>query len=127
MTRVLRYLWASPSTVLGLVIALPFASRGGLAYVDGVIEAHGPLLERALITLTPLAGGADALTLGHVVIGRNPRALEATRTHERVHVRQYECWGPFFLPAYFAAGAFALARGRDPYFDNCFERRARLG
>jgi hypothetical protein len=127
VTRVFRYLWASPSTLLGLVIAVPLLWRGRIACVDGVIEAHGPLLERALITLTPLAGGADALTLGHLVIGRNPSALEATRTHERVHVRQYECWGPFFLPAYFVAGAFALARGRDPYFDNRFERHARLG
>ena len=127
MTRVLRYLWASPSTFLGIVLAVPLLWRGRIAYVDGVIEVHSPLLERALLTLTPLAGGADALTLGHVVIGRNPRALEATRTHERVHVRQYECWGPFFLPAYFVAGAVALARGRDPYFDNRFERQAQSG
>jgi hypothetical protein len=60
-----------------------------------------------------------------VVIGRDARALELTRAHERVHVRQYELWGPLFLPAYFAAGAYALVRGRDPYFDNRFEREAR--
>jgi hypothetical protein len=126
VTRVLRYLWASPSTLLGLVVAVALLRRGRLACVDGVIEAHGPLLERALIRLTPLAGGAEAMTLGHVVIGRDLRALESTRTHERVHVRQYERWGPFFLPAYFLAGAFELVRGRDPYYDNCFERRARL-
>lgn len=126
VTRVLRYLWASPATFLGLLVAVPLLRRGHFACVDGVIEAHSPLLERALTSLTPLAGGADAMTLGHVVIGRDACALDATRAHERVHVRQYECWGPFFLPAYFLAGALALANGGDPYFDNHFERQARM-
>jgi hypothetical protein len=99
--------------------------RGRVAYVDGVVEVHGPLLERALAYLTPMARGADAITLGHVVLARNARALEVTRAHERVHVRQYELWGPFFLPAYFLAGAYALTMGRHPYFDNRFERKAR--
>ena len=67
------------------------------------------------------------MTLGHVVLGRNARALEVTRAHERVHVRQYESWGPFFLPAYFLAGAYALAMGRHPYFDNRFERGSEGG
>ena len=75
--------------------------------------------------MTPLARGADAMTLGHVVIGRDARALELTRTHERVHVRQYEWWGPFFVPAYLVAGACALMHGGHPYFDNRFEREAR--
>lgn len=107
---------------------LAFASlrRGHVAIVDGVIEAHSPFLRRALASLTPLARGADAMTLGHVVIGRDARALEITRAHERVHVRQYEWWGPFFVPAYLFAGAWALMQGGHPYFDNRFEREARL-
>jgi hypothetical protein len=75
--------------------------------------------------MTPLACGADAMTLGHVVIGRDARALELTRDHERVHVRQYESWGPFFVPAYLCAGACAFLQGGHPYFDNRFEREAR--
>jgi hypothetical protein len=128
--RYLRYLWASPTTFLGLVVAFALLRRGHAALVDGVIEAHSPLLSRALASFTPLAHGADAMTLGHVVIGRNAHALESTRAHERVHVRQYEWWGPFFLPAYFFAGARALACGGHPYFDNRFEleaRRAEIG
>jgi hypothetical protein len=120
-----RYLWAGTATLIGLLVAFVLIRRGRIACVDGVIEAHSPLLERALASLTPLARGADAMTLGHVVIGRNARALDATRAHERVHVRQYESWGPFFLPAYFVAGAYAIAVGRHPYFDNRFEREAR--
>ncbi len=122
MRRFLRYLWASPTTLVGLVLAFSMLRRGRATLVDGVIEAHSPLLGRALEWFTPLAGGAAAITLGHVVIGRNALALETTRAHERMHVRQYEKWGPLFVPAYFAAGLYALTQGRHPYFDNYFER-----
>jgi hypothetical protein len=43
-----------------------------------------------------------AITLGHVVLATTESALKKTRSHERVHVRQYERWGPFFIPAYLA-------------------------
>ena len=125
MSRFLRYLWAAPTTLVGLVLAFASLRRGHVAIVDGVIEAHSPFLDRALASLTPLARGADAMTLGHVVIGRDARALELTRAHERVHVRQYEFWGPLFVPAYLLAGMWALIKGGHPYFDNRFEREAR--
>ena len=125
MPRLLRYIWAGPTTLIGLVVALGLLRRGGIATVDGVIEAHSPWLGRALALLTPLAGGASAMTLGHVVIARDARALEVTRPHERVHVRQYEVWGPFFVPAYLLAGLWALIQGGHPYVDNRFEREAR--
>jgi hypothetical protein len=126
LIRFLRYVWAGPTTLIGIVLAFPSLRRGHVAIVDGVIEAHGPFLQRALASCTPLARGADAMTLGHVVIARDARALERTRAHERVHVRQYESWGPLFVPAYFLAGAWALLQGGHPYFDNRFEREARL-
>ncbi len=125
MSRFLRYVWAGPTTLIGLMVAVALLHRGRAAVVDGVIEAHSPLLGRALRSFTPLAGGAIAITLGHVVIGQNARALDLTRVHERVHVRQYELWGPFFVPAYLLAGLFELLRGRHPYIDNYFERDAR--
>jgi hypothetical protein len=125
VSRFLCYLWAAPTTLIGLVLAFASLRRGHVAIVDGVIEAHSPFLRRALATLTPLARGADAMTLGHVVIGRDARALEVTRAHERVHVRQYESWGPLFVPAYLLAGVWALMQGGHPYFDNRFERKAR--
>jgi hypothetical protein len=125
MMRVLRYVWAGPTTLVGLVVAFALLRRGRAAVVDGVIEAHSPALGRALRSCTPLAGGAIAITLGHVVIGQNARALDLTRAHERVHVRQYEVWGPLFVPAYLLAGLFELLRGRHPYIDNYFERDAR--
>jgi uncharacterized Ntn-hydrolase superfamily protein len=120
----MRYLWASPTTLVGLAVALTALGRGRVLMVGGVLEVSGPAVRWALKHLVPLRGGASAITLGHVVIGRDRRALEETRAHERVHVRQYERWGPFFVPAYVAASAWALMSGGHYYFDNVFEREA---
>ncbi|MEE9403338.1 MAG: hypothetical protein V3V20_00460 [Algisphaera sp.] len=124
LIRILTYLWASPTTMAGLFLALLARLGGGEArVVDGVIETHGGLLA-ALLKRVPITGGASAMTLGHVVIGRNQHDLNLTRAHERVHVRQYERWGPFFVPAYFAACALAWSRGHQAYRDSHFEREA---
>lgn len=124
LERAWRYLWAGPSSVLGLAVLLLASRRAQVAVVDGVIEAHGPAINWGLTHLTVLAGGASALTLGHVVIACDAAALRLTRAHERVHVRQYERWGPLFLPAYFAASLWAAASGKHCYLDNWFEREA---
>ena len=125
MPPLLRYLWAAPASLPGLVLAgLALATRGRAGIVDGVLEVHGGAAEWVLRRCVPIRGGAQAMTLGHVVVGRTPVCLETTRTHERVHVRQAERWGPFFLPAYLLASGWAFVRGRDPYLDNPFEREA---
>ncbi len=64
------------------------------------------------------------MTLGHVILGADSGALDATRAHELVHVRQCERWGPFFLPAYALASLWALLRGGHYYRDNGFEVHA---
>jgi len=123
--RIAAYAWASPNTLLGLLIAmigLPTGVR--LRLVSGVVEVHGGLVTRLLRRMVPLDGGASALTIGHVVLGVSEAALAVTRDHERVHVRQYERWGPLFIPAYFIASGLALAGGRRPYRENAFEREA---
>ena len=115
---------AAPTTVLGLLVVLAGIWRAQTRVVEGVLEAHGPMLAWLLAHLTLMPGGAAALTLGHVVIARDSRSLEETRTHERVHVRQCETWGPLFVPAYLTASLWALWRGRNFYFDNRFEVEA---
>jgi hypothetical protein len=121
----LKYLWALPNTLLGLLLVPPTLLSGGrAAVVDGVLEVHGALVAALLRYAIPLPGGAAAMTLGHVVIARDRQVLEATRTHERVHVRQCERWGPAFIPAYLVAGAWAWLRGDDAYHGNYFEREA---
>ena len=123
--RTLVYLWALPTTLVGLAfVALALLSGGGMQLVDGVVETYGGLVSAFLRRCTPLQGGASAMTLGHVVLGRDTSLLELTRPHERVHVRQCERWGPLFIPAYLLASLLAWARGRRAYEDNPFEREA---
>lgn len=121
-----RYLWAGPGSMVGVLLAMLTWRRAHVAIVDGVLEVHSPGLAWALAHLTPLCGGAAAITFGHVVLARDQAALDDTRAHERVHVRQYEVWGPLFIPAYVASSIWAWLRGGDPYLDNIFEREAFL-
>ncbi len=122
---ILRYAWASPTTSLGLIaVVLTIITRGRCAIVAGVVEAHGGFASWFLRRIVPLEGGASAMTIGHVVIGRDRESLDRTREHERVHVRQCERWGPFFIPAYFIECGLARWRGQDPYYANRFEVEA---
>lgn len=124
LRRLPAYLWALPVTLLGLLFVPIAGVRGEVRRVGGVLELHGPAVAWILRHLIPVRGGAAALTLGHVVLGRSAAALDRTRAHERVHVRQVERWGLFFFPAYLAGSLYALLRGGDPYRDNPFEQEA---
>lgn len=121
----IAYAWAAPNTVLGLALVALACCTGGRARVErGVLEAHGGMLP-ALLGRLLAPHGAAAVTLGHAVLGCDARCLARYRDHEHEHVAQYERWGPFFLPAYFAASLGTLARGGHPYRDNPFEVAAR--
>jgi hypothetical protein len=110
-------IWAAPNTVLGLVV-------GGVAY--GVAWAgHGIGLNGApsisignnAIQFENIPFGDGALTLGNTITygggtkptdDRNdlygdPRMLNLG-LHEQGHTRQYQEFGPFFLPAYLVGG-----------------------
>ena len=122
--RLLRYLWAAPYTVLGLLLGSVAVLAGAKwRKHHGVIEIFGGRLGRAIASLPP-ALGFSAMTLGHVILAVDRSALAQLRLHEHVHVRQYERWGPFFLPAYFGSSLLQLLRGRNPYRENHFERQA---
>ena len=125
LSRALIYLWTLPTTCLGLLFVPPAWCGGGrVSVVRGVIEVSGGPVAWFLRRCVPIPGGAAAMALGHVVIGWDAGALESSRDHERVHVRQAERWGPLFVPVYLLASALAYCRGRDPYLDNPFEREA---
>lgn len=120
----LGYVWASPCTLFGLGWGLlGLASGGRVQVVDGVVEFWGGVVAW-LLRRVPLSGGAEAMTLGHVVLGQTFLSLEKTRRHEHVHVRQYERWGIFFFPAYFGVMPWLWWKGSHPYFDNPFEVEA---
>ena len=124
-TIAFKYIWASPASAIG-VFAACFASLVGaeIKSVAGVLEVslapRGTLLCKAVVCL-PFA----AITFGHIVIARSAQEQAALRQHERVHVAQYELWGPIFLVAYPLESLFQLLSGRHPYQDNRFEVAAR--
>lgn len=123
----LRYLWALPVTLLGVLLALAARGSGGAMWqVEGVLEAAGGWPAGILRHGFPFSGPVAAITLGHVVLGVSSSALAATRAHERAHVRQFERWGVLLLLLYPLAGLLAWLRGGNSYRDNLFEREARL-
>lgn len=125
MPQLLTYLWSFPTTCIGLpFVAASLIGCGSMRVVDGVLEIHGPWIQWFLRRCIPIPGGAAAMTLGHIVIGRDQQCLDSTRSHERVHVRQCERWGPMFIPAYLFFSLRLLIRGGDAYRDNPFEREA---
>ena len=113
--RLLRYLWALPWSLVGTVLA-PFFSRRYV--VRGVLLAEGARWPRRL------GWRYRAITLGHVVLSVDDLDLD-TLGHELVHVRQYERWGPLFVPAYALASLRMMLRGKHHYRDNPFEVAAR--
>ena len=114
-----RYLWPAPWSLLGLLLgSAMLAGSGRVRRVQGALEFSGGALAR-------LPGATTAITFGHVILGRSAVGLDTLRAHEQVHVRQYERWGPFFVPAYLAESVWQWLRGRQAYRDNRFERQAR--
>jgi hypothetical protein len=120
-----RYTWASPNSLIGLLFfpSVVF-TNGGFQIVDGVLELHSSFISWVLRHCVPMPGGAAAITFGHVVLGCDKAALSVTRVHERAHVRQYERWGPGFIPAYLLASVWGFITRAGAYHGNFFEREA---
>jgi len=117
-------LWASPYTAIGLAGGLIGLLTGGrMRRRGGCIECHGGFVQWLLRRFFR-GRGAMAMVLGHVILGQTADALDATRRHELVHVRQFERWGPLMGPAYLGCSLALWLAGRDPYRDNPFEREA---
>jgi hypothetical protein len=101
------------------------ASGGRIQWVEGVLEVYGGFVTWFLTRGMPwMPSGAAAMTLGHVVLGCDRDCLARSRRHEHVHVRQYERWGPLFLPLYVYFSFILWLQKRDPYLENPFEVEA---
>jgi hypothetical protein len=111
----LRYLWAAPWSLLGALLSLFFKRR---VIVRGVLLAEGAGWPRRL------GWHYRAITFGHTVLSVDDLDQD-TLEHELVHVRQYERWGPLFIPAYVMASVLARLKGGHHYRDNAFEVSAR--
>jgi len=124
ITRAAYIAWAFPNTMLGFSLGLIGLLTGGRLLVRrGVLEFCGGGVRWMLQRGSP-GGFASAITFGHTILARDETSLDLCREHEHVHVRQYERWGPFFLPAYLLCSLVLWLRGRDAYRDNPFEREA---
>lgn len=121
------FVWASPLTALGLLLALPvILYRGHMQVVRGhtfAILARGPFAD-AMLSRHPF-GVMNAMALGHVVIAMHDGLSSRVLVHELAHVRQAERWGVVFPFAYLASSAWAAIRGKDAYWHNRFEIAAR--
>ncbi|APZ93367.1 hypothetical protein [Fuerstiella marisgermanici] len=120
--RPIAIIWALPYTILGLLIGLFGLCTRGRVLRRWPLEFYGGGVEWFLSRLP--SDLVMAMTLGHVILGRTKAALDISREHELVHVRQYERWGPFLGPAYWACSLFLWLRGKDGYHDNPFEKEA---
>ncbi len=124
--RSLRHAWrALPGDLMGLAVM-----RGcGIRSPSRVVDAGGV---SAVLVEHPKVGryfGAQmmpvqAQTLGCYVFARGPIPGH-TLEHEVEHIRQWQRFGPFYLPLYFGSSVFELLRRRRPYWDNAFEVAAR--
>jgi len=122
--RTLGIAWASPYTLVGLLV-------GGVGLCCGArVQRRGRVIEfhsggvRWLVRHLPLGESTLAITLGHTVLGQTSAALDIAREHELVHVRQFERWGLLMGPAYVGWSLFLWCVGGRPYLDNPFEREA---
>jgi hypothetical protein len=119
--RLVCYLWAFPTTIVGLLAgALTICSGGRVQARAGALEFYGGFARWLADRI-----GFGAMTLGHVIIGSDPWTLHLLREHEQAHVRQAERWGAAFIPAYLFASLLAWWRGGHYYRDNWFEVDAR--
>ena len=120
----IRHAWPLPWTAFGLALGLLAMLAGArLRRVDHTLEITGGVLGRMLRQAGSLCPFV-AITFGHVVLALDHDTLVALRAHERIHVRQYERWGPLFVPLYLGSSLLQWLRGQDPYRSNRFEREA---
>lgn len=120
-----KLIWAAPCSLVGISLAALVLLSGGKA------RANARTLE---VTFRPDQAQCGrvarrlpyrAITLGHVIVAVTARELHALRSHELVHVAQYERWGVAFFFAYAASGLWQWLLGGNAYWDNHFEVQAR--
>jgi hypothetical protein len=105
---VLGFVWALPTTAIGLVLGL---------LTFQVPRLHGGALvfdRRGARGLTWLLAKMhrSAMTVGFVIVSSVP-VRGTLLEHERQHVRQSMLWGPLFVPAYLLL-AIAYGYRRHP-------------
>lgn len=124
LKKAIAVIWASPYSLLGLLIGtLGMLSGGQGRLKDGAVEFYGGGT-RWFVRRLPPGVNTAGFTLGHVILGQTGEGLDCVAKHERIHVRQFERWGPLMGPAYLLASGWMWCIGKDYYRDNPFEVEA---
>ena len=124
LLKLCKIIWASPYSLLGILIGVVGLLTGGkVRWKSGAVEFYGGAT-RWFVRHLPTGCHTVGITLGHVILGQNADGLDFAEKHERVHVRQFEMWGPLMGPAYLLASLWVWWRGGNIYFDNPFEVEA---
>ena len=122
--KTILIIWASPYSAIGILVGcLGVALGGRMRFREGAIACYAGLAA-ILVRNLPTGKHTAGFTLGHVILGQNAEGLDSVCDHERVHVRQFERWGPLMGPAYLLASAWMWLAGKDAYRDNPFEVEA---
>lgn len=116
--RLLASAWAGPFTLAGYGLALTARRR---PVWDDELECFVASGMRGPSSRLLRLMGADANTIGQVVLATPAEPSRVLLAHEAVHARQAERLGPLLLPAYLWLGACY------GYRDNPLERAARTG
>ena len=123
--KVVKLLWAAPCSAVGLLFAaVPLLLGGKGAWRHGALEVTYRRNQAScgkLAHALPFRG----IVFGHVILAVTDEELFRIGPHERVHVEQYERWGPLFFLAYPLSSLWQILHGRSPYWDNHFEIQAR--
>ncbi len=123
LIRIFQICWVSPNSLLGATCGvLGLISGGNVQLERGCLEFYGGFVAWCLKRIPPC--GIMAMTLGHTIVGQSQEGLAIAREHEHVHVRQYERWGPFFIPAYLLCSGYLFLQKRECYRNNPFEIEA---
>ncbi|MEX2549643.1 MAG: hypothetical protein WD638_05425 [Nitriliruptoraceae bacterium] len=116
--RTLAAVWSGPMTAAGFLLAL---AGGRLPRWDAELGCFVARGVGGLSSIALRAVGADANTIGQVVLSRVEDPHPVLLAHEAVHARQTQRLGPVLLPLYLWLGA------RYGYRNHPLERAARLG
>lgn len=117
----LGWLWALPTTLIGLLVTLPLGARP-FRFKDGVLflvaPGWGPWAYWAK-TFAAITFGA-AMMVSHETTTLDARLMR----HEMRHFQQARRFGVFFLPLYGLLWLVAVVMGRHGYVHNWLETDA---
>ena len=97
--KIFLYFWAVSNSLIGMTLGVAGLLTSGQVQVrHGCLEFFGGAVSWFLARLG--SRGVAAMTLGPTILGQSRETLDVVRSHEQIHVSQYEKWGVLFIPAY---------------------------